>query len=159
MEQCLKPPFSRPLKKVSAQPNELIEYIHELPRLIPLAHPVLFGKAGRFVYGRGTGIMMNSPPLMGGDKGEGEGFQDPLTPALSREGERVFLSSITADEVGVVAPNEQRQFTEGKIPLYPPFPKGEDLNSLLCKRRDGEDLKNLFLPLITQSTAGVGGPQ
>jgi len=72
MEQCLKPPFSRPPDKVSAQPNELIEYINESPRLISLAHPVLFGKAGRIVYGRGTGIMMNSPPLMGWDKGEGE---------------------------------------------------------------------------------------
>jgi hypothetical protein len=43
---------------VSAQQDELIEYIYELPRPIPLAHPVLFGKAGRIVYGRGTGIMM-----------------------------------------------------------------------------------------------------
>ena len=30
-----------------------------------------------------------------------------------------------------VAPNEQRRFTEGKIPLYPPLPKGEDAGSLL----------------------------
>jgi hypothetical protein len=47
------------------------------------------------------------------------------------------------------APNEQRQFTERKIPLYPPFPKGEDLNSLLCKRRAGEDFKELFIPSMT----------
>jgi hypothetical protein len=55
------------------------------------------------------------------------------------------------------APNEQRQFTEEKIPLYPPFPKGEDLNSLLCKRRAGEDFKAWFIPSITPSTNGVRG--
>jgi len=31
--------------------------------------------------------------LTGGDKGEGEGFQDPLTPALSREGRGKFGKS------------------------------------------------------------------
>jgi hypothetical protein len=51
MEQCPRPPFSRPLDMVSAQPIELIQYIYELPRPIPLAHPVLFGKAGRIVDG------------------------------------------------------------------------------------------------------------
>ena len=35
-----------------------MEQADEMPRTIPLAHPVLFGKAGRIVYGRGTGIMM-----------------------------------------------------------------------------------------------------
>ena len=57
------------------------------------------------------------------------------------------------------ARDEQRRFTEGKIPLYPPFPKGEDLTSLLCKRRAGEDFKELFIPSITPSQNGVSGSQ
>ena len=56
-------------------------------------------------------------------------------------------------------PNEQRRFTEGKIPLYPPFPKWEDLNSLLCKRRSWEDFKELFIPSITPSQNGVCNSQ
>ena len=42
---------------------------------------------------------------------------------------------------------------------YHPFPKGEDLNSLLCKRRAGEDFKKLFIPSITPFPNGVRGSQ
>jgi hypothetical protein len=49
--------------------------------------------------GRSRGLLLLrnssvvSPPLTGGDKGEGEEFQDPLTPALSREGRGKFGKS------------------------------------------------------------------
>jgi hypothetical protein len=37
-----------------------------------------------------------------------------------------------------------------KIPLYPPFSKGEELNSLLCKRRAGED--------FTETVSSIDNP-
>jgi hypothetical protein len=70
-----------------------------------------------------------------------------LTPALSpqrlcrnviakeRSDEAIsdVLEKIEIAALPSVAPNEQRQFTEGKIPLYPPFPKGEVLHPPLKK--------------------------
>jgi hypothetical protein len=46
-----------------------------------------------------------------------------------------------------------------KIPLYPPFSKGEASDPLLLKRRVGEDFKELFIPSITPYTDEVRGAQ
>ncbi len=53
---------------VSAQHVEITEQADEMPRTISLAHPVLFGKAGRIVYGTGN---------WDHDKGNRAGFRSP----------------------------------------------------------------------------------
>jgi hypothetical protein len=55
--------------------------------------------------------------------------------------------------------DETDQIDSKKIPLDPPFIKGEDSGTLLYKRRAGEDFEELFIPSFTPYPCGVRGSQ